>query len=160
MFVLNYCLAPLDAILFCLVLARDHFLLVEEFSLLIQDQARNKEFYGAGVQNGKRAYHHFKIVMSSGISAFKIRRRGQKSRLFSKSSYLSEPDVRPSSLVPTQYRFQGHRPSSSFVTLRVPQNASFVQLISEPLRVNVFSFVIYKRGNLQYPEQIRAVQAT
>ena len=41
----------------------------------------------------------------------------------------------------------------SFVKLRMPQNASLVPLISEPIRVNVISFVIYKRGNSQYPEQ-------
>ena len=41
----------------------------------------------------------------------------------------------------------------SFVKLRIPQNASLVPLISEPIRVNVISFVIYKRGNSQYPEQ-------
>ena len=39
----------------------------------------------------------------------------------------------------------------SFVKLRMPQNASFVPLINEPVRVNVFSFVIYKGGNSQYP---------
>ena len=42
----------------------------------------------------------------------------------------------------------------SFVKLRIPQNASLIPLISEPIRVNIFSFVIYKRGNSQYPEQI------
>ena len=31
--------------------------------------------------------------------------------------------------------------------------ASLILLISEPIRVDVFSFVIYKGGNLQYPEQ-------
>ena len=36
---------------------------------------------------------------------------------------------------------------------RMPQNASLVPLISEPIRVNVLSFVIHKRGNSQYPEQ-------
>ena len=41
----------------------------------------------------------------------------------------------------------------SFVKLHMPQNASLVPLISEPIRVNVISFVIYKRGNSQYPEQ-------
>ena len=41
----------------------------------------------------------------------------------------------------------------SFVNLRMPQNASLVPLISEPIRVDVFSFVIHKRGNSQYPEQ-------
>ena len=40
-----------------------------------------------------------------------------------------------------------------FVNLRMPQNASLVQLINEPIRVNVFSFVIHERGNSQYPEQ-------
>ena len=43
----------------------------------------------------------------------------------------------------------------SFVKLRMPQNASLVPLISEPIRVNVISFVIYKRGNSQYPEQLQ-----
>ena len=41
----------------------------------------------------------------------------------------------------------------SFVNLRMPQNTSIVPLTSEPIRVNVFSFVTYKRGNSQYPEQ-------
>ena len=41
----------------------------------------------------------------------------------------------------------------SFVKLRMPQNASLVPLISEPIRINVISLVIYKRGNSQYPEQ-------
>ena len=41
----------------------------------------------------------------------------------------------------------------SFVNSRMPQNASLVLLIIEPIRVNVFSFVIHKRGNSQYPEQ-------
>ena len=36
----------------------------------------------------------------------------------------------------------------------MPQNASLVPLISEPIRVNVISYVIYKRGNSQYPEQV------
>ena len=42
----------------------------------------------------------------------------------------------------------------SFVNLRMPQNAALVPLISEPIRVNVFSFLIHKRGNSQYPEQL------
>ena len=41
----------------------------------------------------------------------------------------------------------------SLVKLRMPQNASLVPLISAPIRVNIFSFVIYKRGNSQYSEQ-------
>ena len=41
----------------------------------------------------------------------------------------------------------------SFVNSRMPQTASLVPLISEPIRVNVFSFVIHKRGNSQNPEQ-------
>ena len=41
----------------------------------------------------------------------------------------------------------------SFVNLRMPQNASLVLLISEPIRINFFSFVIYKIGSSQYPEQ-------
>ena len=41
----------------------------------------------------------------------------------------------------------------SFVNSRMPQNASLVPLISEPIRVNVFSSVIHKRGNSQYKEQ-------
>ena len=41
----------------------------------------------------------------------------------------------------------------SFVNSRMPQNALIVPLTSEPIRVNVFSFEIYKRGNSQYPEQ-------
>ena len=47
----------------------------------------------------------------------------------------------------------------SFVKLRMPQNASLVPLISEPIRVNVISFVTYKRGNSQYPEQSQCVTA-
>ena len=43
----------------------------------------------------------------------------------------------------------------SFGKVRMPQNASLIVLISEPIRVNVFSFVIYKRGNSQYPKQGR-----
>ena len=43
----------------------------------------------------------------------------------------------------------------SFVNSRMPQNASLVLLFSKPIRVNVFSFVIHKRGNSQYPEQLR-----
>ena len=46
---------------------------------------------------------------------------------------------------------------SSFVKLHMPQNASLILLISEPIRVNVFSFVIYKRGNSQHPEQVDLV---
>ena len=42
----------------------------------------------------------------------------------------------------------------SFVNSRMPQNASLVLLISEPIRVNAFSFVIHKRGKSQYPEQV------
>ena len=34
-----------------------------------------------------------------------------------------------------------------------PQNASLILLVNEPIRVNVFSFVICKRGNSQYPKQ-------
>ena len=41
-----------------------------------------------------------------------------------------------------------------FFNLRMPQNASLIPLISEPIRVNVFSFVTRKRGNSQYPKQI------
>ena len=44
----------------------------------------------------------------------------------------------------------------SFVKLRMPQNTSLVLLISEPIRVNVFSFVVYERGSSQYPEQVFA----
>ena len=46
----------------------------------------------------------------------------------------------------------------SFVNLCMPKNASLVLLISEPIRVNVFSFVI-QRGNLQYPEQENGIVA-
>ena len=42
----------------------------------------------------------------------------------------------------------------SFVNSRMPQNALLIPWISEPIRVNVFSFVIHKRGNSQYPEQL------
>ena len=41
----------------------------------------------------------------------------------------------------------------SCVNLRMPLNASLVPLTSKPIRVNVFSYVIYKEGNSQYPEQ-------
>ena len=66
-----------------------------------------------------------------------------------------EPDARRSVLESAQYQSQGHRPSvhPSFVNSRMPQNASLVPLINEPIRVNVFSFVIHKMWNSQYPEQ-------
>ena len=48
---------------------------------------------------------------------------------------------------------------TSFVKLRMPQNASLIPLISEPIRANVFSFVIYKWGTSQYPEQIPSLLA-
>ena len=41
----------------------------------------------------------------------------------------------------------------SFVNLRMPQNPLLVPLISKPIRVKVFSFVIHKRGNSRYSEQ-------
>ena len=44
----------------------------------------------------------------------------------------------------------------SFVNLRMPQNASLFPLISEPIRLNVFFFVICTRGGFAlYPEQVR-----
>ena len=42
----------------------------------------------------------------------------------------------------------------SFVELRMLQNASLVSLISEPIRVKVFSFVVYKRGVRSIPNKI------
>ena len=42
----------------------------------------------------------------------------------------------------------------SFVNSRMPQNASLVPLMSETIRINVFSFVIHKSRNLQDPEQV------
>ena len=42
----------------------------------------------------------------------------------------------------------------SCVNSRMPQNASLVPWSSEPISVNVFSFVIRKRGNSQYPQQL------
>ena len=47
-----------------------------------------------------------------------------------------------------------HHPS---IKLRMPQNASLVPLIGEPIRVNAFFFVIYKRGNSQYREQFQSL---
>ena len=42
----------------------------------------------------------------------------------------------------------------SFVKLRMPQSTSLVPLISEPIRVNVFSFVVYKGAvGSQYADQ-------
>ena len=41
----------------------------------------------------------------------------------------------------------------SFVNSRMPQNALLFLLISEPIRVNFFSIVIYKTGSSQYREQ-------
>ena len=41
----------------------------------------------------------------------------------------------------------------SFVNLRMPQEALLVPLISEPTRVNIFSFLIHERWNSQYSEQ-------
>ena len=44
------------------------------------------------------------------------------------------------------------------IDLRViAHDPSFVKLISKPIRVNIISFVISKRGNSQYPEQIKEV---
>ena len=63
-----------------------------------------------------------------------------------------EPDAsRSASLRSIDLRVIALHPS--FVNSRMPQNASLVPLISEPIRVNVFSFFIHKRGNSQYPEQ-------
>ena len=42
------------------------------------------------------------------------------------------------------------------VNLRMPQSVSLVLLINEPIRVNmvnIISFVIYNKGNSQYPER-------
>ena len=41
----------------------------------------------------------------------------------------------------------------SFMKLRMLQDASLVPLISEPIRVNVFSFVTYKRGIRSIPNK-------
>ena len=48
----------------------------------------------------------------------------------------------------------GHPPSSFLCEIVHPQNTSLILLISEPIRFNVFSFVIFKRGNWQYREQL------
>ena len=70
------------------------------------------------------------------------------------------PDACRSVLESAQYRSQGHRLRPSFVDSHLPQNASLVPLISEPIRVNVVSFVIHKRGNSQYPELISKMSVT
>ena len=54
---------------------------------------------------------------------------------------------------PLSKRFWILRSSDSRVIRACPKNASFVLLIGKPIRVKVFSFVTYKRGSSQYPEQ-------
>ena len=68
-------------------------------------------------------------------------------RIFSRRA-----NARPSALKSEQYQSLVLHPS--FVNLYMPQNPLLVPLINEPIRVNIFSFVIYKRGNLHYPKKI------